>query len=149
MKDTGKNLRETIIDVKARLLNINEENACIKQNPDSWSKKEILGHLIDSATNNHQRFVRAILNIAGEYPTYNQNNWVETQKYNGTNWYDLIELFYFYNLHLSRVIESIPDTALNNSCNIGKEKPVTLEFIAKDYVRHLKHHIEKILEPIV
>lgn len=145
MKEIASKIRETVKNTKPELLKISQEDAGKKSSPSSWSKKEILGHLIDSASNNHQRFVRAAQNIAGDFPTYNQNRWVEVQKYNDRNWDDLIELFSNYNLHLSHVIDCLPPEALNNNCNIGKEDHVSLEFVIRDYLRHLEHHIEKIL----
>jgi hypothetical protein len=73
--------------------------------------------------------------------------WVEVQRYNEMNWTDLIELFSQYDLHLCRVIDSLPAEVLNNPCNIGKVNPVTLEFVIEDYLRHLGHHIKQLLEP--
>lgn len=148
MKTTSEKIHEIIVATKPELLKIPPEVASKKRGPDTWSKKEILGHLIDSASNNHQRFVRAAQNIAGDFPTYDQNRWVEVQRYNEANWSGLVELFSQYNLHLCRVIDSLPLEALNNPCNIGKENPVTLEFVIEDYLRHLRHHVEQILEPL-
>ena len=117
-----------------------------KPKSSSWSKKEILGHLIDSAANNHQRIVRGIQNIAIDFPQYQADGWVTAQRYNEADWSDLIELFCWYNLHLCYVIEGIPEESLKNPCNIGEEEPVTLEFIVTGYLRHLKHHLDKITE---
>ena len=144
---SGK-IREVITEAKPELLKISPGIAGKKENPNKWSKKEILGHLIDSASNNHQRFVRGAQNIAGNFPVYNQDLWIEIQHYNDMNWSDIVEHFYQYNLHISKLIEVLPDNVLDNACNIGKENPVTLKFVIEDYLRHLKHHIEKILEPI-
>jgi hypothetical protein len=148
MKTTSERIREIVLAAKPELLKIPPEIASKKPTPDTWSKKEILGHLIDSASNNHQRFVRGAQDIAGDFPTYNQNRWVEVQHYNDMNWADLIEFFSQYNLHICRVIESLPEEVLKNLCNIGKENPVTLEFVIEDYVRHLGHHVDQILGPL-
>ena len=142
----SEKIRETISAAKPELLKISAELAAKKSKPGSWSKKEILGHLIDSASNNHQRFVRGAQNAAIDFPVYKQDPWVEVQHYNEMNWSNLVELFYQYNYHLSRIIDFIPAESLNNLCNIGKESPVTLKFVIEDYLRHLNHHIEKILE---
>jgi hypothetical protein len=147
MKTTSKKIREIVSVTKPQLLKIPSEVSSKKPSLNTWSKKEILGHLIDSASNNHQRFVRGAQNLAGDFPTYNQNRWVDVQHYNDMNWTDLIEFFSQYNLHLCRVIDSLPQEALGNPCNIGKENPVTLEFVIDDYLRHLRHHIDQILEP--
>jgi hypothetical protein len=89
----SKKIREVIAEVKPELLKISPGTAGEKVNPNRWSKKEILGHLIDSASNNHQRFVRGAQNIAGNFPVYNQDRWVEIQHYNDMNWSDLVEHF--------------------------------------------------------
>jgi hypothetical protein len=140
----SENIRNIIAEAKPLLSGISQEAAGIRPFPGKWSKKEILGHLIDSAANNHQRFVRAAQNIAVDFPPYNQNKWVDVQCYNKLNWQELIELFYYYNLHISKIIDSLPDEVLNNPVNIGKENPVTLEFVITDYLRHLKHHVEQL-----
>lgn len=110
-----------------------------------WSKKEILGHLIDSAANNHQRIVRGAQNCASDFPTYSQNRWVEIQKYNETNWNELVDLFSIVNGHLCRVIDVLPPKVFSNPCNVGKEEPVTLEYLIADYQRHLLYHLQQIL----
>ncbi len=142
----SEKIRETISAAKPELLKISPEIAAKKSGPGSWSKKEILGHLIDSASNNHQRFVRGAQNAAMDFPVYKQDPWVEVQHYNEMNWSNLIELFYQYNYHISYVIDFLPAESLNNLCNIGKENPAILKFVIEDYLRHLKHHLDKILE---
>lgn len=122
------------------------EDAEAKPAPDKWSKKEILGHLIDSAANNHQRFVRAQLSAELKLPGYNQVVWVKTQRYDNESWEDLVQLWKSYNLHLLHIASGIPDTSLKNYCFIGDNEPVTLGFLVQDYVRHLKHHLGQILE---
>jgi hypothetical protein len=113
---------------------------------DTWSKKEILGHLLDSASNNHQRFVRAQLSSEIKLPGYEQDVWVKTQGYQTESWEDLVHLWKLYNLHLLHVVGSIPADRLNSVCFIGENEPATLEFLICDYVRHLKHHLEQIFE---
>jgi hypothetical protein len=100
-----------------------------------WSKKEILGPLIDSAANNHQRLVRASCNAAAAFPPYNQNDWVRIQQYHESEWSELVILWSAYNRHLSDVIERIPAESLSAPCNIGKEEPVQLEFVIRDSAR--------------
>ena len=149
MKTISETIREVTATANPKLLSIDPEIACQKENPDTWSKKEILGHLIDSALNNHQRFARGAQDVARDFPTYNQNRWVEVQCYNEMNWFDLVNLLVQYNYHLCRVIDVLPSKALSNPCNIGKETPVTLGFVIEDYLRHLRLHIEQILGPLV
>lgn len=122
---------------------LSEQAAGQKPAPDKWSKKEILGHLIDSAANNHQRFVRLQLEQEIGLPGYEQDGWVRVNKYQDTPWTDLIALWTAYNRHLATVIESLDPAALGHVWH-SPDGDVTLEFIATDYVRHLKHHLLQI-----
>jgi hypothetical protein len=108
-----------------------------------WTRKEILGHLIDSALNNHQRFVRAQF---GPYvgPGYDQLAWVERQGYRSRPWNELVDLWIALNRHMAAVVELVPAEKLHTPCVIGDGQPVTLEWVMKDYVRHLKHHVDQI-----
>jgi hypothetical protein len=128
------------------LAEISESDSKKKSAPEKWSKKEILGHLIDSAANNHQRFVRAQLSSELRIPGYEQQVWVATQRYQSEPWANLIQLWKSYNLHLLHLISAIPENVFGNYCIIGDNKPVTLKFVIEDYVKHLRHHLEQILE---
>ncbi len=145
MKNIAQQIRSILTAVEPRLLQMDPEEAGLKTDPDKWSKKEILGHLIDSAANNHQRFIRAAYHVAMEFPPYGPNEWVRIQRYNEAPWPLLVTLWAAYNRHLCRVIECIPAETESSPCNIGKEQPVPLRFVVEDYLRHLRHHINKIL----
>jgi hypothetical protein len=146
VKDIAHEIRSTVDQASDSLTRMKPDEVSLKDRPDNWSKKEILGHLIDSAANNHQRFVRATYNAAASFPTYSQNDWVRIQQYNESEWGELVKLWSAYNRHLSDVIERLPEEAMSSPCNIGKEEPVTLEFVVKDYLRHLRLHVNQILE---
>ena len=122
---------------------ISDEAASTKPAPDKWSKKEILGHLIDSAANNHQRFVRLQLQPEINLPGYDQDDWVRLNHYQQRTWNEIVTLWSAYNRHLASVIESLDDSALGHVWH-SPDGDVTLEFIASDYVRHLKHHLAQI-----
>ena len=145
MKDIGQQLRAIIETVEPKLSRMNCDEMGLKPTPHEWSKKEILGHLIDSAANNHQRFVRAVNKVAAEFPIYDQNAWVRIQRHNERPWSSLVALWSAYNDHLSHVIECIPEDAEASMCNIGSEDPVPLHFVIKDYLHHLRHHLKDIL----
>ena len=146
MKEIADEIRAIVANAAEPLSSMPSGKASFKASADKWSKKEILGHLIDSAANNHHRFVRGGYDAAADFPPYSQNDWVRIQKYNESEWMNLIALWSVYNLHLCDVIERLPEEALSAPCNIGKGEPVTLEFVIKDYLRHLRHHVEVILE---
>jgi hypothetical protein len=148
MKEIANDIRNMIEEASPLFSLMKNEQVTAKPNPDKWSKKEILGHLIDSASNNHQRFVRASMNAAAAFPPYSQNDWVRLQCYHESNWAELVALWSAFNLHLCHVIERIPDEAFSSPCNIGKAEPVSLEFVVKDYARHLRHHVDQILDRI-
>jgi DinB family protein len=134
-----------IVDQSARELRaIDDVVAGAKPNGDVWSVKEILGHLIDSAANNHQRFVRAQLASELSFPGYEQNAWVHSQDYQNEPWLQLVDLWVVYNHHLAHVIGRIPDAAANVTCRIGSNEPLVLSALVRDYVAHVRHHLEQI-----
>ena len=108
-----------------------------------WLRKEILGHLIDSAANNHQRFVRAQLTSPFVGPGYDQQAWVALHRYRERPWADLVALWVALNRHVAAVIESVPAEKLQTPCIIGDHEPAPLEWWMRDYLRHLKHHLEQ------
>jgi hypothetical protein len=146
MRETGNEIRIIVNQASGLLASMESAKVSSRSNPEKWSRKEILGHLIDSAANNHQRFIRASCNAAAFFPTYSQNDWVRVQQYTKSDWMGLVELWSAYNRHLADVIERLPEEAASAPCNLGKENPATLEFVVKDYLRHMRHHLNQILE---
>jgi GNAT superfamily N-acetyltransferase len=141
----SEQLHHTIDDALAQLKAIDETTWKAKTDIKKWSKKEILGHLIDSAANNHQRFVRAQYYEKLQAPGYDQDLWVAYQNYQNTSIHELLELWYAYNRHLCTVIHNIRYDKIQTVCIIGNNEPVTLAFLAEDYIAHLKHHLKQIL----
>jgi hypothetical protein len=105
----------------------------------------VIGHLIDSAFNNQQRFVRAQLGASLAFPGYAQESWVAAQAYQQRTWADLVGLWAALNRHLAHVIAHIEPRTLGTPCTIGEGAPVTLRFVAEDYVRHLHHHLAQVV----
>ena len=128
-----------------RLLAITEHQAAHKPGPDRWSKKEILGHLIDSASNNHQRFVRAQLVLHLDFPEYEQDLWVDVQSYATEPWIDLVNLWVAFNRHILHVLRAMPETALPHEVAMGGKPPIALLAVIEGYVRHVNHHLAQIL----
>jgi hypothetical protein len=122
---------------------VTEQSAAQKPSPNKWSKKEILGHLIDSAANNHQRFVRLQLVAEISLPGYEQDSWVRVNRYQDTPWTELVTLWAAYNRHLANLIESLDASTLGHIWH-SPGGDVTLEFLATDYVEHLRHHLRQI-----
>ena len=145
MQKVSKHLKQTIKKVVPLLKKISEEVASEKPQPHKWSKKEILGHLLDSACNNQQKFLRTMLTAELQFVGYQQNEWVSLQNYNAVEWKTLITWWVNVNEHLAHIIENAPNNTLKNTIQIVDDGPFTLEFIMTDYVEHLKHHIKQIL----
>jgi hypothetical protein len=146
MSQTADRLAELLGTIPAKLAEFSDAQASGKSADGRWSKKEILGHLIDSAANNHQRFVRAQfashLDIAG----YQQEQWVSAQHYAGEQWNDLVKLWLLLNRHLVHIIRRVPSDCLPHTISIAGRDPVTLQFVIDDYLRHLEHHLGQILQ---
>ena len=111
---------------------------------DKWSPKEELGHLLDSAANNHQRLVRAQLEDSPAMPGYEQARWVALHNYQGGDWEELIERWRRLNQQLLAVAEAAPSAAWSRTCTVGGQGPLTLQFILEDYVQHMLHHLDHI-----
>jgi hypothetical protein len=109
-----------------------------------WSRKQILGHLIDSAANNHQRFVRGQLAHELMTPNYAQREWVETERFNDREWIDLVQFWLAYNRHLLHIMSHAAPDRLDSVIRIGENDPVSLEFVMIDYVSHMKHHLKQL-----
>ena len=150
-----RDFHATVIGASMRLSAISDEDAARSQGSDKWTIKQILGHLIDSAANNHQRFVRAQFTDHLVYPGYEQENWVNSQQYNDESWENLIQLWHFYNLHLAHVIAAIPGEKLMQARihhnldeialhPVDKKDTTTLDYFVRDYLVHMKHHLDQI-----
>ena len=148
---------QTIDDASSRLKSLSAG----KQSKDgSWNNHEILGHLIDSAANNHQRFVRAQFTSDLVFPGYQQDDWVTAQNYSAESWENLVQLWASYNRHLLHLLSQISNEALTRSrvehnLNLIAFKLVpasestTLEYFIRDYVDHLNHHLDQIFDGLV
>lgn len=137
---------KNIIDAEIqRFHTISEDEWNYKNTPEKWSKKEIIGHLCDSAFTNIRRFVVTQYK-ENENIVYDQNIWVKAQNYQNVPVSELIDLWKALNYQIVHVVENIPDEALQRTCDTTKTElqRFTLEFIIKDYVDHLQHHLKAI-----
>jgi len=141
--DELEGLVETTV---GRLRDVDDGAASRRPAPGKWSSKEILGHLVDSAANNHQRFVRAQYVAPLVFPRYEQDEWVSLQRYQESDWPGLVALWRVYNRHLAHVMRNIPADTLPVECRIGANEPATLHFLLEDYIDHMKHHLGQIEE---
>ena len=146
MKNVAHELNAIVAEAYERLAAVSEAASATPPAPGKWSRKEIIGHLIDSASNNHQRFVRVQQTDGLALPGYEQEHWVAAQNYRHEAWADLLAFWRGYNLHLAHVIAAIPADKLEHRCSIDGDEPVTLRFIAEDYVQHLQHHLGQMVD---
>lgn len=155
MKKFITEFENTINDSEKRLKAITEVQSEVKPSVNKWSKKEILGHLIDSAFNNTIRFVTGQVKTDFVFPGYDQDFWVEVQKYQNRNWFQLIDLWKLSNLHILNIVKQIPEEVLQREFYehsldeiawkvVDESKPVSLEYLILDYIGHMKHHLNQI-----
>ncbi len=135
------NYKEIVESFYNKLISVESDITGVKLAEDKWSLKEIVGHLIDSASNNHQRFVRLQISDLLDFPTYQGELWVDIQKHNSMNWGMLISLWYNYNLLLLNIINEIDSSKLENVW-IKDEAAIPLSELITHYFRHLELHIE-------
>jgi DinB superfamily len=154
-RSCGEDLRDIVARTAPTLRAMPVESTGLHGTPGKWSAREIIGHLIDSASNNHQRFVRAALGTHLRFEGYEQDAWVRMQNYADAPWPDLVALWESLNLHIARVMDAIPQAVAvmqrtdHNLDAIAWEtvpaqEPVTLEYFMRDYASHLQHHLRQI-----
>jgi hypothetical protein len=144
MKELSQKLLGVIDAAEPKLRKTNAAESTKPVLAGGWSRKQVIGHLIDSASNNHQRFVRAALQASLDFPGYEQDGCVRVQAPQEADWELLVSLWAGYNRYLAHVIDRLPESKLGTPCRIGSGEAVTLDFLAKDYLRHLVHHLRQI-----
>jgi hypothetical protein len=141
----GLTLLQALLDhVPARLEKIPSAKSEVKSSSSRWSPRQELGHLLDSAANNHQRIVRAQLEAQPAMPGYEGDRWVELHDYQGRDWNELIGLWKALNRQLLAAALAVPNSAWSRTCTIGDSKPLTLKFVFEDYIEHMMHHLQHI-----
>lgn len=154
MNPLASELQDLVEHTAQRLLALSEVEAR-QRGAEGWSAKQVLGHLIDSAANNHARFVRAQFTDDLLFAGYDQEQWVAAQRYEEEAWPVLVQLWKSYNQHLAHVIAGIPESTLKQTRarhtlntiawqTIRADEPTTLEYLIGDYLNHLKAHVEQL-----
>jgi len=147
VKENAKQLNDLIGFYAVHLKNIEEEKASAYPAPGKWSKKEELGHLIDSSQNNLRRF------LVSQYESqpnivYRQDEWVKLNGYQSLPFLQLSRLWLLLNQQIAHVLEIMNEEMTQRICDTGKKQPElhTLEWLAADYILHLRHHMNHLLE---
>jgi hypothetical protein len=148
--------KATLDSTEKALLIYNEEESLEPYSHGKWNKKEVISHLIDSACNNHYRFITAQFKDDLVFPNYHETDWVKAQAATEQSWRFLVSFWKNYNLHLYHLLSNIPDEIVNRTVikhnfdficwrPIPSDEPVNLKYLIKDYYGHLKHHLSQIL----
>ncbi len=145
MNDISGQLTQIIEMVTPILFSYSDKDMHKSPGAGEWSKKQILGHLIDSAANNNQRFIRILIEAPAAIPPYQPEKWVVLQGYQEHDWQLMVTLWAAYNRHIAFVIQRIPLAELDRECSIGDKPPVTLRWLIEDYLRHLKDHLRQVV----
>lgn len=157
MKDKMNKLVQVALSIEQKVntavdrwCDLPDQTLRFRPSEDAWSIKEITGHLIDSAANNHQRFVRLQLLQKLTFPDYGQDNihWVRIQNYQDRTWDDLLGLWRLYNFQLAYIIRSVDPSCLDHIWQLDAENRVTLFDLMTDYLRHLEDHLKQITDTL-
>ena len=143
--ETVSRLNILLQSVPQKFLAMNPNEILPPRMAGKWSRLQILGHLCDSALNNVSRFVQMQhqtepLRIA----PYQQEQWVESQQYKNAPVEEVLNLWISLNQSVIRVISSSVEMSQLQTCILSDGSVVTLEWLAKDYVEHLEHHLQQI-----
>lgn len=146
MQQVIAELKDIINNYPAKFSFISEYEFNSKPTENKWSKKEVLGHLIDSAHSNLRRFVVGQY-LQNERIVYDQNFWVIANNYQFESRQDIIALWVLINKRICAILNNMPQENYTNTIDVGKDSSdhKTLLFLAEDYVKHLKHHINQII----
>ena len=147
MTGVARQFRVDLDEVHRALLSVPESLADTPWRSGGWTRKQILGHLLDSAANNRQRFVRASTEGAYQGPKYAQDAWVSAHGYAEQPWLLLLSWWETEHEILMAIVDRIPEDKLGTQCVVGEDAPVTLQFLIEDYVAHQKWHLKQLLAP--
>lgn len=147
---------DRIAEISEDLFELQESFVAKPLKEGAWSRKQILGHLIDSAQVNLQRFIEAQINDSIVFEGYAHQQWVELQGYQEQDWEEMVTLWSALNMHLCNVVERITDAVLEKPHTehrfdamayrpVPSDKPSTLGYIIEDYFAHLRYHLDQIL----
>lgn len=140
--ELSEHLASTLRDAVPWLVTLSNADASIPEREGKWCAKEVIGHLIDSATNNLARIVR--MQIAPEnMPGYAQESWVRIQHYREREWAEVLAFWFALNEHIVWTIRHIDPRSLRNQATVAGN-PITLGFLIEDYIAHMQHHLRNL-----
>jgi len=153
LENISSDTKKLINELEEILKNIDENIISTKRNNQNRTIKQIVGHLVDSASNNIHRIIhlqyQPIPLIFPDYANLGVNDkWIAIQDYNNYNWNDLIQLMKYTNIHITNVIKNIDASKLQNKWISALKDQYTLEEMIVDYPLHFKIHLDQIKELI-
>lgn len=137
----AQDFRAELNAIHAELLTLDPALACRPWRSGGWTRKQIVGHLLDSSANNRQRFVRASSDGSYAGPKYAQDAWVAAHGYADQSWETLLRWWQIEHEILAAVVDRIPEDELQAACIVGNDKPVSLRFLIEDYLTHQRWHL--------
>ena len=148
MEEVVKELNSSVTEFAEKFSRFSEEELSDKPILHKWSKKEVIGHLIDSGQNNLRRFIVSQYENKSPKIVYEQDFWVKAVNYQKMNGKDVIDLWRLVNVQIANVLSSMDNKNCAKTCDTSKnnEQLRTLEWLAIDYVKHLKHHLNQIIK---
>ena len=146
LDEVASRIDQAVDSAIERWCDVPEETLRFRPSAQAWSTKEIIGHLIDSASNNHQRFIRLQLTERLIFPDYGQDNihWVRIQGYQDRPWTQLLELWRHFNKQLAFIMRSVDPICLSHVWQVDPKTSYTLFDLMTDYLRHLEDHLDQI-----
>jgi hypothetical protein len=143
MKSTTQELERLVASYIQKFNEFSETEFNTKPSPQKWSRKEVVGHLIDSAQNNLRRFIVGQYEESPPKIVYQQDFWVGANGYQTMKKEDVIQLWRLINERIIAVLENMPAENYNKQCETSTLH--SIEWLADDYVKHMKHHINQII----
>jgi len=148
-------LNTFLVEWENKLIHLSEEQISVPRNGQHRNIRQIVGHMVDSASNNthriiHLQYNKTPLNFPN-YATYGNNDrWISIQNYEKENWEDLVNLWKYLHLHIIHVIQQINPEKLHNEWMADKDQKVSLRDMVDDFPRHFRLHlleIDELLKP--
>ena len=145
----NEELLRLVSEWELRLLSLPEEVIGNRRNIQNRTIKQIVGHMVDSASNNTHRIIHLQYNASPLiYPDYanlgNNDRWIAIQNYQNENWENLVQLWKYSNLHIAHVIDNVNPEKLNNEWISALHQQVSLKAMILDYLSHFKLHLNEI-----
>jgi len=152
-KPIAEGITNQISEWEPKLLKLSNGIIAQKRNKQNRTIKQIVGHMIDSATNNTHRIVHLHYQSSPfTFPNYatngNNDRWIAIQNYQDEDWFNLVQLWKYMNIHITHLINNIDKDKLKNEWIASPDNNVNLKAMVIDYLPHLELHLNEINEII-